>query len=78
MPLDIKRTSAAPTQITQTYYNVIQTTAREAVEECMGVPIDATAVIAKAFSGLSIAIETKWGLSCPINPNRGFVQGSVS
>ena len=44
----------------------------------MGVPIDATAVTAEAFSGLSIVIETKWELSSPITPNRGFVQGSVS
>ena len=60
------------------YYNVIQTTACEAVEECMGVPIDATAVTAEAFSELSIVIETRWGLCSPITPNRGFVQGSVS
>ena len=53
------------------YYNVIQTAACEAVEECMGVPTDATVVTAEAFSGLSLVIETRWGLSPPINPNRG-------
>ena len=44
----------------------------------MGVPIDATAVTAEAFSGLSIVIEARCWLSTPIVPNRGFVQGSVS
>ena len=60
------------------YYNVIQTAACEAVEECMGVPTDATVVTAEAFSGLSIVIETRWGLTSSITPNMGFVQGSVS
>ena len=59
------------------YYNAIQTAACEAVEECMGVPTDATVVTAEAFSGLSLVIETRWGLSPPINPNRGFVYGFV-
>ena len=44
----------------------------------MGVPIEAIVAIAEAFSGVSIVIETRWGLSSPINPNRGFVQASVS
>ena len=44
----------------------------------MGVSIDATVFTAEAFSGLSIVIETRWGLSTPIVTNRGFVQGSVS
>ena len=44
----------------------------------MGIPRDATVVTAEAFSGLSLVIETRWGWSPPINPNRGFVQGSVS
>ena len=44
----------------------------------MDVPIHAIAVIAEAFSGLSIVIETRWGPSPPITPNKGFVQGSVS
>ena len=60
------------------YFNIIQTSACEAVEECMDVPIDAIAVIARAFSGLSIVIETRWGPSPPVTPNRGFVRGSVS
>ena len=60
------------------YYNVIQTASCEAVEECMGVPLEAIATTAEAFSGLSIVIETKWGFTYPIVPNRGFVQRSVS
>ena len=44
----------------------------------MDVPINATAVSAEAFFGLSIVIETRWGPSPPITPNIGFVQGSVS
>ena len=44
----------------------------------MGVPYEATATTAEAFSGLSIVIETKWGSTTPIVPDRGFVQGSVS
>ena len=60
------------------YHNVIQTSSCEAVEDCMGVPIDATVVTAEAFSGLFIVIDTRWGLTSPIVPNRGFVQGSVS
>ena len=78
MPSDIKRTSAVLPQITNKYYNVIQTAACEAVEECMGVPTDATVVTAEAFSGLSLVIETRWGLTPPITPNRGFIQSSVS
>ena len=44
----------------------------------MDVPIGAIADIAGAFSGLSIVIETRWGPSPPITPNRWFVQASVS
>ena len=69
--------SRTPTDY-EKYYNIIQTSACEAVEECMDAPIDATAAIAEAFSGLSIVIETRWGPSPPVTPNRGFVQGSVS
>ena len=60
------------------YYNVLQTASCEAVEECRGVPVEATATTAEAFSGLSIVIETRWGFTIPIVPNKGFVQGSVS
>ena len=60
------------------YYNVIQTASCEAVEECMGVPLEAIAITAEAFSGLPIVIETRWGFTPPIVPNREFVQGSVS
>ena len=38
----------------------------------MGIPTDATVVTAEAFSGLSLVVETRWGLSLPINPNRGL------
>ena len=44
----------------------------------MGVPVEAAATTAEAFSGFSIVIETKFGFPSPIFPNRGFVQGSVS
>ena len=43
------------------YYIVIQPASCEAVEECMGVPVEATATTAETLSGLSIVIETKWG-----------------
>ena len=44
----------------------------------MGVPVEATATTADAFSGLSIVVETEWGFTSLIVPNRGFVNGSVS
>ena len=50
--------SRTPTDY-EKYYNIIQTSACEAVEECMDVPSEAIAVIAEAFSGLSIVIETR-------------------
>ena len=49
---------------------LIQTSSCEAVEECMGVQIKATGVTAEAFSCISIVIETKWGLTTLIVPNR--------
>ena len=55
------------------YYNVIQTASREAVEECMGVPLEAIATTAEAFFGFCIVIETRWGFTSPIVTNRGFV-----
>ena len=58
----------------KTYYNVIQNAPCEAVEECMGVPVEATATTAEAVSGLSIVIETKWVFTTPIGPNKGFVK----
>ena len=60
--------SRTPTDY-EKYYNIIQTSACEAVEECMDVPIDATVAIAEAFSGLFIVIETRWGPSPPVTPN---------
>ena len=44
----------------------------------MGVPTDATVATAEAFSGLSIFMETRWGLTSSITPNKNFIQGSVS
>ena len=44
----------------------------------MGVRAEATATTAEAFSGLSIAIGSRWGFTHPIIPNRGLVEGSVS
>ena len=56
------------------YYNVIQTGSCEAVEECMGVRYEASATTVEAFSGLSIVIETRWGFTPPIVPDKGYVQ----
>ena len=72
MPRSTAGTFVAPPLI------VIQTASCEAMEECMGVPYEATATTAEAFSGLSIVIETRWGSTPPIVPDRGFVQGCVS
>ena len=52
------------------YSNVMQTASCDAVEECMGVPYEATATTADAFSGLSIVIENKWGSTTPLPPTR--------
>ena len=44
----------------------------------MGIPKDALAFTAKVFNVLSVEIETRWGTSPHVVPNKGFVQGSVS
>ena len=69
--------SRTPTDY-EKFFNTIQTTACEAVEECLGIPGPASELTAEAFSRLSIAIETRWGRTCPLVPTRGMVQGSVS
>ena len=54
------------------YYNVIQTASCEAVEECMGIPVEATSTTAEAFSGFSIGIETRWGVPPPYFSKHGI------
>ena len=58
------------------YYNVIERASSEAAEECIGVPNEARAFTAAAFEGLSIEIETSWGPTPAVIPDRGHAQGS--
>ena len=44
----------------------------------MGIPEDELVLTAEAFNALSVVIETGWGTTPPVEPDRGFVQGSVS
>ena len=67
-----------PLRTTKKKFNIIQTSACEAVEECLGVPGSASELTSEAFCRLSITIETRWGRTTPLVPTRGMVQGSVS
>ena len=58
-------------------FNVINDTS-EAVDECLGIPDDVLALIAEAFTAISLDVETRWDLSPVIGPNRNVVQGAVS
>ena len=69
--------SRSPTDY-EKFFNIIQTPVCEAVEQCMGLPCGASELVAEVFSDLSITIETRWGDTEPLTPNRGIVQGSVS
>ena len=66
--------SRTPTDY-EKFFNTIQTTACEAVEECLGIPGPSSELTAEAFFRLSITIETRWGRTCPLVPTRGMVQG---
>ena len=44
----------------------------------MGTAEDAQALTAEAFNALSIEIETRWGPTLPVLPDKGYVQGSRS
>ena len=44
----------------------------------MGIVENALALIAEAFNALSIEIETPWGLTPPVLPDRRYVQSSCS
>ena len=60
----------------ETYYNVIQRSASEAMEECMGIPKGVKALSAEPFDDLSIQIETRLEPSPFVIPDNGYVQGS--
>ena len=60
------------------YFNIIERASAEAAEECMGVPIEARALTAEAFENLTITIETRWGPTPAVVPDRGYAQGSRS
>ena len=44
----------------------------------MGIPEGAMALLAEAFKDLSVVIETRWGTSPPVNPDRDYVEGLCS
>ena len=69
--------SRSPTDY-EKFYNVIQIPVCEAVEQGLGFPSGASELVTEAFSDLAITIETRWGNTNPLVPNRGIVQGSVS
>ena len=58
------------------YFDVIERASAEAAEECMGVPVEARALTAEAFENLTITIETRWGPTPAVVPDKGYVQGS--
>ena len=64
--------SRTPTDY-EKFFNTIQIPVCEAVEECLGIPGHSSELTTEAFSRLSITIETRWGPTCPLVPNRGIV-----
>ena len=48
------------------------------MEQSLGFPGGAFELVTEAFSDLAITIETRWGGTEPLIPNRGIVQGSAS
>ena len=66
-----KPLSRSPTEH-EKYYNVIQWSSLEAMEECMGILERAIALTAD--NDLSIIIDTRWRTSPPVDPDKGYVQ----
>ncbi len=60
------------------FFNTIQPTVIDAVQAARGVGAATRRFYQEAFQGMSVRVETKFGLSTPIVPTRGFPQGSVS
>ena len=60
------------------FFNAIQLSVVDAVDQCRGLPDAARAVLAEALSGVAVEVETRWGRAPPITSTRGAPQGSVS
>ena len=58
------------------YFNIIERAPADAAEEWIRVPIEARSMTADAFDQFEITIETRWGLTPAIIPDKGYVQGS--
>ena len=74
-PIDL---SVVPPTDYEKFFNIIQAAVCETVEECMNIQGCSSELTSETFFNLSVSIETRWGLSPPVIPTRGFVQGFVS
>jgi len=60
------------------FYNTMEKMTIDAAEECRGVPDDARTSFHESFGGIKVHIETRWGLTPPVDVSTGIPQGSVS
>ena len=60
------------------FFNAVEWSSVEAVDECRGIPDSARRLICEAFQGMQVSVETRWGPAPDIVPTRGFAQGSIS
>ena len=60
------------------FFNTIELPVVDSVMQVRGVPDPARRLVADAFTGMRVAVETRAGPAPPIVVNRGFPQGSVS
>ena len=58
------------------FLNIIERASAETVEECVGMPTQARSTTAESSDNVKIYVETMWGDTPDIAPDRGYVQGS--